>query len=106
MQVDAKEARELLETLAMNEAADFSQQGMQHASRLAKLKVNSWQADIIRGANDIAQAENPAELRGLMEDPDVAVIFLPQSSMVTAEIIERICAKSVLNKMIIWETDD
>ena len=106
MQVNAKDAKELLETLALNHAAEFSRQGQQHYSRVAKLAVNSWQADIIRASSEIAVAENPVELRRLMEEPAPAVIFLPQSAMVTSEIIERICAEAVLNKMIIWETND
>lgn len=106
MPINASEARELLETLAVNHAADQSQHGLQHASRLARLKVNSWQADMIRGSSEIRTANNPPELRALMGDPEPAVIFLPQSAMITAEIIERICAESSLNKMIIWETND
>jgi hypothetical protein len=39
-----------------------------------------------------------------MQKPETAVIFLPQTAMVTAEIIERICIESPLAKMIIWET--
>ncbi|MBI1215459.1 MAG: hypothetical protein GC185_06550 [Alphaproteobacteria bacterium] len=106
MQVDAKDAKELLETLALNHAAEFSLHGEQHASRVAKLAVSSWQAEIIRASNDIAQAENPEELRSLMADRDCAVIFLPQSAMVTAEIIDRICRESTFDKMIVWETND
>jgi hypothetical protein len=106
MTINANQARELLETLAVNHAADGAQHGLQHASRLARLKVNSWQADIIRGTQEIKTANNPPELRALMGDPEPAVIFLPQSAMITAEIIERICSESSLNKMIIWETND
>lgn len=104
MQMNAKDARELLETLAVHHAADKLQHGLQHGSRIAKLEVNSWQADIIRNSPDIRTAQNPTELRVLMEDPGAAVIFLPRSAMVTADIIERICAEAPLNKMIIWET--
>lgn len=106
MPINAQEARELLETLAIGHAADKSQQGLDNASRVARLKVNSWQADIIRNAPDIRVANNPPELRARMADPEGYVIFLPRSAMITAEIIERICSESVLNKMIIWETDD
>lgn len=106
MTISANEARELLETLAVSHAADKSTHGLQHASRLARLKVNSWQADMIRGSSEIRTANNPPELRALMGDPEATVIFLPQSAMITAEIIERICSESSLNKMIIWETDD
>lgn len=106
MPINASEARELLETLAVNHAADKSTHGLQHASRLARLKVNSWQADIIRSSPEIKTANNPPELRALMGDPEPAVIFLPQSAMITAEIIERICSESSLNKMIVWETND
>jgi hypothetical protein len=106
MPINAQEARDLLQTLAVNHAADSAQHGFDHASRVARLKVNSWQADVIRGAVDIRAANNPPELRVLMADPKVAVIFLPQSAMVTADIIDRICSESALNKMIIWETND
>ena len=106
MTISAHEAQELLETLAINHAASGAQHGLQHASRVARLKVNSWQADMIRGSSEIKTANNPPELRALMGDPEPAVIFLPQSAMITAEIIERICSESSLNKMIIWETDN
>lgn len=105
MQVTPKDAKELLETLAINHAAEFSQQGTQHFSRVAKLAVSSWQADIIRASHDIVQAHNPDDLAKLMQEAGHAVIFLPQSAMVTAEIIERICRECPLNKMIIWETN-
>jgi hypothetical protein len=105
MPINAKDASELLKTLAVSHAAQSAQHGLQHASRLARLPVGSWQADVIRNAPDIKAANNPPELRTLMQNPDVAVIFLPRTAMVTAEIIERICAESPLNKMLIWETD-
>ncbi len=106
MQVNAEQARELLESIAVSTAADKAQHGLQHASRLARLKVSSWQADIIRNAPDIRAATNPPELRALMADPSAAVIFLPESAMITAEIIERICSESAQSKMIIWENND
>ena len=106
MTINAQEARDLLQTLAVNHAADYARHGFDHASRVARLKVNSWQADIIRGAADIRPANNPPELRALMADPNVALIFLPQSAMVTADIIDRICSESALSKTIIWETND
>lgn len=106
MPINAQEARQLLETLAIQHAADTARHGYDNASRVARLKVNSWQAEIIRNAQEIKAAHNPPELRALMRDPDVAVIFLPQSAMVTAEIIDGICSESALNKTIIWETND
>jgi len=105
MKMEAKDAKEVLEALALGAAAEVSTQGQQHASRLAKLKRGSWQAEVIRQAPDIKPAMNATELRVAMEDSQIAVIFLPQQAMVTAEIIERICAQSPFNKMIIWETD-
>jgi hypothetical protein len=104
MKMSAQEANEILETLALSHAADKSQHGLQHGSRIARIEVNSWHADKIRNS-EVSTANNPAELRALMENPDAAVIFLPQTAMVTAEIIERICAEAPLNKMIIWETN-
>lgn len=106
MPISAHEAHELLETLAVNHAAGKATHGLQHASRVARLQVNSWQADILRGSSEIKTANNPPELRELMKNPEPAVIFLPQSAMITAEIIERICSESSLNKTIIWETND
>lgn len=106
MTINAQEARDLLETLAINHAADSARQGYDHASRIGRLKVNSWQAEILRNAHDIRAANNPSELRALMGAPEVAVVFLPQTAMVTAEIIDRICSESSLSKTIIWETND
>jgi hypothetical protein len=105
MKMDAKDAKEVLETLAVNMAAESSAHGLQHASRLAKLKPASWQAEVLRQAPDIKTALNAAELRAAMEDAAAAVIFLPRQAAVTAEIIERICAESPFSKMIIWESD-
>lgn len=106
MTINTQEARDLLQTLAVNHAADSARHGLDHASRIGRLRVNSWQADVIRGASDIRAANNPPELRVLMADPSAAVIFLPQSAMVTADIIDRICSESALAKTIIWETND
>jgi hypothetical protein len=105
MQVNQQEAAELLETLAFQEAAEGALHGRQHASRLARLPVGSWQAEIIGKSADIVTADTPESLRLAMAKPETVVIFLPQTAMVTGEIIERICAESPLSKMIIWETD-
>ena len=104
MLMDTEDVGKLLQDLAVKHAADKSLQGMQHFSRLAKVAVGSWQADKLRGS-DIKSANNPTELRELMEDPDVSVVFLPHAAFVTADIIEKICVQSPLNKMIIWETN-
>ncbi|HEX2752512.1 MAG TPA: hypothetical protein VHP34_05290 [Alphaproteobacteria bacterium] len=104
MQVQKKEAMELLETLAFQEAAEGALHGRQHASRIAHLPAGGWQAEMIRQAADVAIVENAESLRAAMQKPETVVIFLPQTAMVTAEIIERICAESPLAKMIIWET--
>jgi len=104
MQVQKKEAMALLETLAFQEAAEGALHGRQHASRLARLPAGGWQAEMVRRAADAVVAENAESLRTAMENPETVVIFLPQTAMVTAEIIERICAESPLAKMIIWET--
>lgn len=105
LKVQEKEAREVLETIAVQHAADKSMQGSQHMSRLARLTPGSWQAEVIRNAPSARTAMNATELRELMGDPDVAVIFLPHKAAVNAGIIERICSESSLNKMIIWEAD-
>lgn len=104
-QMSAGDVREILETLAIQNAADTARQGSQHGSRVARLAVSSWQAEIIRHSPEIKTALTPTELRALMGDPAHHVIFLPQAAMVTAEIIERICAEFSLNKMLIWETN-
>jgi len=104
MQVQKKEAMELLETLAFQEAAGSARHGFHHASRLARLPAGGWQAEMIRQAADVVVAEDAESLRAAMQKPETAVIFLPQTAMVTAEIIERICIESPLAKMIIWET--
>lgn len=105
MSTKAEEVRDILHTLALHQAADESELGAQHACRVARLQVNSWQAEIIRHSNEIATANDAAELKSLMADRDTAVIFLPQSAPVSAEIIDRICAESPFDKMIIWETN-
>lgn len=105
LKMQETEAREVLETIAVQQAADKSMQGMQHMSRLAKLAVNSWQAEVIRNAPSVRIANNATELRELMGDPEAAVIFLPRTAAVNAGIIERICSESVLNKLLIWEAD-
>ena len=94
---------ELLETLAFQEAAEGALHGRQHNSRIAHLPADGWQAEMIRQATDVVIVEDAESLRAAMEKPETVVIFLPQTAMVTAEIIERICAESPLSKMIIWE---
>ena len=105
MAVGSQQAKEILETLAFQEAAEGAQQGRQHYSRLARLPAGSWQAELIRQSPDVTVAESPETLRRAMEAADSPVIFLPQTAIVTADVIERICAESPLSKMIIWETD-
>lgn len=67
MQVNQKEARELLETLAFQEASESALHGKQHASRIARLPVDSWQAEIIRQSSDIVIAESAESLRAAMQ---------------------------------------
>jgi len=104
MPVNAQQAKDILETLAFQEAAEGAQKGRQHFSRLARLPVGSWQADLIRQSADVHTADSAESFRAAMAAPDVAVIFLPQSAFITGDIIERICCESPLSKMIIWET--
>lgn len=106
MTINAQQTQELLETLAIQQAVDTAPHGFDHASRVGRLKVNSWQADIIRKAQEIPAATNPSELRALMAKQDAPLIFLPQSAMITSEIIDRICSESSFGKTIIWETND
>ncbi|MDP2204696.1 MAG: hypothetical protein Q8K65_00135 [Alphaproteobacteria bacterium] len=104
MPVNAQEAKDILETLAFQTAAEGAQQGRQHYSRVAHLPAGSWQAELIGRSPDVTTADSAETLRAAMGQPDVAVIFLPQTAFVTADIIERICCESPLSKMIIWET--
>lgn len=104
--IDESKQQELLETLAFQEAALRAQQGLCHRSRLCRLPIGSWQADMIRRARHMAEAENPSDFRLAMQNPESSVVFLPQTAMITGEIIERICVESPLGKMIVWETDD
>lgn len=106
MPVTQQQAREILETLAFQDAAETAHQGRQHFSRLARLAAGSWQADMIRQSADVHTADSAETFRAAMAQPDVAVIFLPQTAFVTADIIERVCRESPLSKMIIWETGD
>ena len=103
MEANAKNMREILKTLVIHEAADTGQHGLQHASRIARLSPESWQAEIIRHSPEVQSANDSTELRRLMEKRDGAVIFLPQQAAVTAEIIDRICSESPFDKLIIWE---
>lgn len=66
MPVNTQQAKELLETLAFQEAAEGAQQGRQHFSRLARLPAGSWQADTIRQSPDITTAESAETLRAAM----------------------------------------
>lgn len=101
----ARQAQEILETLAFHEAAGCSQAGTRHASRLARVPVKGWQADVIRRADSVRVAATPEELRAAMADSAVVTVFLPEAAMVTGEIIERACIDSSSSKMIVWETD-
>jgi hypothetical protein len=104
MEANAKNMGEILKTLAIHQAADRAAHGVQHGSRIARIEVGSWQAEIIRASSEIRSALDSDTLRALMGDRNIAVIFLPQEALVTAEIIDRICYESPFNKMIIWES--
>lgn len=103
VEANAQEMREILKSLSIQQAASTAAHGMTHASRIAVLSAESWQAEILRHSPEVPQAKDPAELRALMGTRDVAVIFLPRNALVTAEIIDRICYEAPFNKMIIWE---
>lgn len=103
---DAEQARALLETMAFQEMASTAVAGTSHGSRLARLKPGAWQAGILRHSAGVVEASDGVSLRRAMQHPGDAVIFLPQEAMVTAGIIERICAESGLAKFIVWETDE
>lgn len=103
VEANANDMREILKTLTIQQAAGGAAQGTTHASRIAVLPVESWQAEILRHSPEVPQAKDTVELRALMGKRDVAVIFLPHTALVTADIIDRICYESPFNKMIIWE---
>lgn len=105
MKVNAKDVHKILEHLALQDAVGEGHQVVGHDSRICRLPVKSWQADIIRETTGMPQALNPMELRRMMQEPDMPVIFLPDAAIVTREVIDQICAESPLNKMIIWETN-
>lgn len=100
------DALEMLETLAFREAAGHMPSATGHNSRIARVASRSWHARVIAQAKGVAHAATPDELRALMDDPAVPVIFLPHDAMVTAAIIQQACLQSGLGKMLVWETDE
>jgi hypothetical protein len=100
------DVNQLLENLAFLDAADTGRQGTRHGSRVARVIPGSWQADIIRESASVETVFNPSELKAAMGKQDIAIIFLPQTAMITAPLIDEICATSPFDKTIIWETDD
>lgn len=99
------ETNALLESIAFQQLAAAAQAGSHHASRLARLKTGGWQADVIRKSPDTVTATTAEEFSRAMGNPAAAVVFLPRDAAVSAEIIEGICAKSPLAKVIVWEQD-
>lgn len=104
MNMNSIDTNKILEHLALQRAADFAQQGIDHGCMICRLPAGSWQADIIRRTPHMPQARNPMEFRRVMKDPGMPIIFLSREAILTSEVIDRICIENPLNKMIIWET--
>jgi len=95
----------MLAHLALQKATEGAHQSASHGSTLCRIPKGSWQADTIRKSADMPQAHSPMDLRQMTQDPAMPVIFVPADAALTLDAIERICAESPLNKMIIWEAD-
>ena len=90
MNIAVKDMDKILEHLALQSSGDMASKGMNHGSTICRLPLKSWQAEILRSMKEMPQAMNPMELRRLMQNPDMPVIFVPHDAMVTRDIIDRI----------------
>lgn len=99
------DVRELLERMAFDQAAEGSPQLAANGCRICNVPAGGWQADMIRKATGVHTASNAQELRDALQNPDIPVIFLPRSALLTPSAIERCCQESLLNKVIIRETE-
>jgi hypothetical protein len=99
------DVRELLERMAFGQAAEGSAQPAGHSCRICSIPANGWQADMIRKAAGVHAASNPQELRSALQNPDISVVFLPQSALVTPSVLERCCRESALSKVIVRESE-
>jgi len=103
MNVNAKNVTRILEHLALQNATDHLQHGVEHGCMICSLPIRSWQADMIRNNPHMPEVHNPSEFRRAMKDPAMPVIFVPDTAIMTPDALERICRENPLNKMIIWE---
>lgn len=95
----------LLDGLALQDAVETALQGADHASRICRLPAGSWQARVLAERDVIPKAYTPGDLRKMMADPEVKIIFVPSSAILPLETIELICTESALAKTVIREMD-
>lgn len=98
-----EERRDVLESVALEAAAQKARRSGGHGSRLARLPAGSWRAQVIRDAAATLVAYTPQSLRDAMTQREGYVVFLPRDAIVTEDVIEKICASSPFDKLVVWE---
>lgn len=104
--MDTKLAQQqLLETMAVQFAAERALPGTRHGSKLARIPVGCWQAATLAAMPDIAKAASLRELQEAMSLAEFPVILLPAPFQASEQEIDGVLAQSGLSKMVIWEKD-
>lgn len=103
MNLQSKDLDAVLESLAFQAAAETAVKSGRHRSVIGKIARGGWQAAVLRKSPNVTVALNPSDVRMALENPAAKIIFLPQQAMVTAEILENLCAACPLDKTLVWE---
>lgn len=91
---------DILQSLAFDEVAG---NGLRHGRcRLSTIEAGSWQADVLRDAQDVVVVKTPDALRAAMIGSSV-FIFIPVDAMLDDASISRILSDSVSQKTLIVE---
>ena len=98
----AQNQQVILNTLALQYAAEQAMPGENHGSSLAVIAADCWQAKTLHEDAEVAKATTIDALRLAMSNPDVAVIFIPATAAVSEAAIEQVLVLSGLSKLVVW----
>jgi hypothetical protein len=93
----------IVEMLALQEAGNKAERVGRHGSRLVRIPAASWQSDAIARAEGVVTVHDIAGLKSALENFGDGVIFLPHTTAITYELIEKYCDASSFDKVIVWE---
>lgn len=104
MSLDVLNPYEILTVVASQQlASQMVRVGAVGNSRMVRVIPDSWQADMFRHSVTLRHVGDIDDLHAAMAENNMPVLFIGDDVVMSAEAIERACALSGNDKIILWE---